>query len=94
MNPETIETVLKLPETLHYFEEKYNVKTETTSLHGKMLALKVYTSDKSLMLMYARRQGSNYQIFPSKPENNEIRQAFINLCQAVFNQNLWIGGEK
>jgi len=92
MNPKTIETVLNLPEALHYFEEKYNVKTETTSLHGEMLALKVYTPDKSLMLMYARRQGSNYQIFPSKPENNEIREAFESLCAAVFNQNLWIGG--
>jgi len=90
MNPETIETVLKLPEALHYFEEKYNVTTETTSLHGKMLALKVFDSDRKIMIMYARRQGSNYQIFPSKPENNEIRQAFINLCQAVFNSNLWI----
>ena len=91
MNPETIETVLKLPEVLNRFEEKYKVKTETTSLHGKMLALKVFDSDHKIMIMYARRQGSNYQIFPSKPENNEIRQAFINLCQAVFNSNLWIG---
>ena len=90
MNPETIETVLKLPEVLSNFEEKYNVKTETTSLHGKMLALKVFDSDHKIMIMYARRQGSNYQIFPSKPENNEIRLAFINLCQAVFNSNLWI----
>jgi len=90
MNPETIETVLKLPEVLSNFEEKYNVKTETTSLHGKMLALKVFDSDHKIMIMYARRQGSNYQIFPSKPENNEVRQAFINLCQAVFNSNLWI----
>ena len=94
MNPETIETVLKLPEVLSNFEEKYNVKTETTSLHGKMLALKVFDSDHKIMIMYARRQGSNYQIFPSKPENNEIRLAFINLCQAVFNSNLWIGGVK
>ena len=91
---ETIETVLKLPEVLSNFEEKYNVKTETTSLHGKMLALKVFDSDHKIMIMYARRQGSNYQIFPSKPENNEVRQAFINLCQAVFNSNLWIGGVK
>ena len=91
---ETIETVLKLPEVLNIFEEKYKVTTETTSLHGKMLALKVFDSDHKIMIMYARRQGSNYQIFPSKPENNEIRQAFINLCQAVFNSNLWIGGVK
>ena len=91
---ETIETVLKLPEALKWFEDKYKVKTETTSLHGKMLALKVFDSDHKIMIMYARRQGSNYQIFPSKPENNEIRQAFINLCQAVFNSNLWIGGVK
>ena len=94
MNPETIETVLKLPEVLSNFEEKYNVKTETTSLHGKMLALKVFDSDHKIMIMYARRQGSTYQIFPSKPENNEIREAFGNLCQAVFNSNLWIGGVK
>jgi len=87
---ETIETVLKLPEVLNIFEEKYKVTTETTSLHGKMLALKVFDSDHKIMIMYARRQGSNYQIFPSKPENNEIRLAFINLCQAVFNSNLWI----
>ena len=94
MNPETIETVLKLPEVLNRFEEKYNVKLETTSLHGKMLALKVFSLDNKIMVMYARRQGSNYQIFPSKPENNEIREAFGNLCQAVFNSNLWIGAGK
>ena len=87
---ETIETALKLPEVLNIFEEKYNVKLETTSLHGKMLALKVSDSDHKIMIMYARRQGSTYQIFPSKPENNEVREAFINLCQAVFNSNLWI----
>ena len=91
MNPETIETVLKLPEALKWFEDKYNVTTVTTSLHGKMLALKVFDNDHKIMIMYARRQGSTYQIFPSKPENNEIRLAFINLCQAVFNSNLWIG---
>lgn len=94
MNPETIETVLKLPEVLNIFEEKFNVKLETTSLHGKMLALKVFSLDNKIMVMYARRQGSGCQIFPSKPENNEIRLAFINLCQAVFNSNLWIGGVK
>jgi len=93
MNPETIETVLKLPEALHNFEEKYNVKTETISLHGKMLALKVYTTDKSLMLMYARRQGSTFLIFPSQMDN-DMKRGFENLCQAVFNSNLWIGGVK
>jgi hypothetical protein len=59
-----------------------------------MLALKVFDPENSIMLMYARRQGSSYQIFPSKPENNEVREAFINLCQTVFNSNLWIGAKQ
>ncbi len=94
METEIIETKLNLPEVLNRFEEKYNVKLETTSLHGKMLALKVYSLDNKIMVMYARRQGSNYQIFPSKQENYYLRDAFESLCTAVFNSNLWIGGER
>ena len=90
---ETIETVLKLPEALKWFEGKYNVTTETMSLHGKLLTIKVHTLDKSMLLMYARRQGSTFSIFPSQMDN-DMKRGFENLCQTVFNSNLWIGGVK
>jgi len=70
---------------LNRFETVYGVTTEIIRLHGKTLSIKIYRD--GVMIMYARREGSNYKIFPGH-ETGSMVEDFDFLCRRVFTTNL------
>ena len=70
---------------LNRFETVYGVTSEIIQLHGKTLSIKVYRGE--VMIMYARREGSNYKIFPGH-ETGQIVEDFDFLCRRAFNSNI------